>query len=148
MNPQDFSKLFTLKNKTSHRISSWNKTGKNKDAIIIRGNRTKILADIEGPGIINHIYFTMILQNPLDFRAAVIKMYWDNEEHPSVEVPLGDFFGVCNCRIRPFNSLMITITPGSISGYGFNMYFPNPVSTTDLAASKSSLNSYSTPPSP
>ncbi len=128
MDFHDLSKMFILKDKTSHRISSWDKKGRNKDAIMVGGKKTRVLADIDGPGIINHIYFTTILQNPLDFRNAVIKIYWDHEEHPSVEVPLGDLFGVCNCRVRSFNSLMITVTSGSLSGYGFNMYFPMPFS--------------------
>ncbi len=122
----DFSNLFKLNNKSSHRASSWDQKGGNRDFIFIGSKQTKVLADIDGPGIINHIYFVSILQHPKDFRAAVIKMYWDNEDNPSVEVPLGDFFGVCNCRVRTINSLMINITPGSLSGYGFNMYFPMP----------------------
>lgn len=121
-----FRNIFSLKEKTSHRASSWDQKGGNRDFIFIGSGQTKVLAEIEGPGIINHIYFVSILQNPKDFRTVIIKMYWDHEEQPSVEVPLGDFFGVCNCRVRPINSLMITITPGSLSGYGFNMYFPMP----------------------
>ena len=124
-----FLNLCQLKNNSNHRISSWDKKGKNLDWIQIKSNTTETLADIEGPGIIKHIYFTTILPNPLDFRNAIIRMYWDNEKNPSVEVPLGDFFGVSNCRLRLINSLMITINRGISGSYGYNLYFPMPFST-------------------
>ena len=128
MNPNENSNIFKLTDKISRRISSWDKSGGNQDFIQIKRKKTGILADIEGPGIIKHIYFTMILQNPLDFRRAVIKMYWDNEENPSVEVPFGDFFLIGNCRIREVNSQMVTVTKGVGGSYGFNIYFPMPFS--------------------
>ena len=122
------SNLFKLTNRTNHRISSWDKKGRNFDFIQIGSNKTKILADIEGPGIIKHFYFTTMLQNPLEFRQAIIRFFWDYEELPSVEVPLGDFFGVSNCRVRPINSLIITINRGVLGSNGFNLYFPMPFS--------------------
>jgi len=123
-----FSHIFNLTDKSSHRVSSWEKKGRNYDFIQIKSKEIKVLADISGPGIIKHIYFTTILQNPLDFRNAIIRMYWDREENPSVEVPLGDFFGVCNCRVRTIKSLIITINRGIMGSYGFNIYFPMPFS--------------------
>ena len=124
-----FSNIFKLTDKSSHRESSWDRKGKNFDHLQIKSKETRILADIEGPGIIRHMYFTTILQNPLDFRNAVIRMYWDDEKDPSVEVPLGDFFGVCNCRVRTIKSLMITINRGILGSYGYNNYFPMPFSS-------------------
>ncbi|MFX1456739.1 MAG: glycoside hydrolase family 172 protein [Promethearchaeota archaeon] len=124
----DIFDIFKLRKKASKRISSWDKSGGNRDNVRIRGNSTKVLAEIEGPGIINHIYFTMIFQNPLDFRRTIIKMYWDNEKNPSVEVPFGDFFLIGNCRIREINSLMVTVNKGVGGSYGFNIYFPMPFS--------------------
>lgn len=123
-----FLNLCRLKNNSNHRISSWDKTGRNYDFIQIKSKETVTLADIEGPGIIKHIYFATILPNPLDFRNAIIRMYWDNEKNPSVEAPLGDFFGVSNCRLRLINSLMITINRGTSGSYGYNLYFPMPFS--------------------
>lgn len=123
-----FPNICKLNNNSSHRISSWDKTGRNFDFIQIKSKETIALADIEGPGIIKHFYFTTILPNPLEFRNAVIRMYWDYEKSPSVEVPLGDFFGVSNCRLRLINSLMITIYRGTSGSYGFNNYFPMPFS--------------------
>lgn len=121
-----FSNIYKLINKANYRVSSWDKKGKNVDFIQIKSKETRILAEIDGPGIIRHIYFTSILLDPLDFRNAIIRIYWDHEKKPSVEVPLGDFFGVSNCRLRLLNSLMMTINRGILGSYGFNMYFPMP----------------------
>lgn len=121
-----YKNLCKLVDKSNHRISSWDVTGKNKDFIQIQSKETKILAEIKGPAIIKHFYFTTILMDPLDFRSAILRIFWDYEENPSVEVPLGDFFGVSNCRVRLLNSLLITIYKGCLGSYGFNCYFPMP----------------------
>ena len=118
-----FPNICKLNSNSSYRVSSWDKTGRNIDFIQIKSNETVNLADIEGPGIIKHIYFTTILPNPLEFRNAIIRMYWDNEKSPSVEVPLGDFFGVSNCRLRLINSLMISIFRGTSGSYGLICIF-------------------------
>src|SRR5687767_5236227 len=59
--------------------------------ITIPGSTTVTLADIEGPGAIQQMWFTIL---PKYWRALILRIYWDGEETPSVEVPLGDFF--CN----------------------------------------------------
>jgi hypothetical protein len=80
---------------------------------------TTTLADIEGPGIIQHIWITV---HPKAYRDTVLRMFWDDEVVPSVEVPLGDFF--CNghglrCNV---NSLPVAVNPSG----GFNSYWPMP----------------------
>ncbi len=114
----------------SYRESSWERNGANDDAYRIDAGQTKVLADIEGPGIITHIYFTVIDPNPLDYRDGILRMYWDNEETPSVEVPFGDFFCVSNAAVRHFSSHYISVNPGiGPSNHGFNCYFPMPFNT-------------------
>ncbi|MBM3476446.1 MAG: DUF2961 domain-containing protein [Armatimonadetes bacterium] len=77
------------------------------------------LADIEGPGVIQHIWITVGEQA---YRDTVLRMYWDDEESPSVEVPLGDFF-CCGHSLRAkINSLPIAVNPSG----GFNTYWPKP----------------------
>ena len=116
----------------SKRASSWDKTGGNWDALTIQPGETVTLADIEGPGMITHIYFTMVHPHLLDYRDAVLRMYWDGETTPSVEVPLGDFFCVSNCIVRRFTSQMVTVNlGGNLHTYnnGLNCYWPMPFST-------------------
>jgi len=77
------------------------------------------LADIEGPGIVQHIWITV---GPEAYRDAVIRFYWDSEQAPSVETPLGDLF--CNGHGLRYNvnSLPVAVNPSG----GFNCYWPMP----------------------
>jgi hypothetical protein len=116
----------------SRRASSWDQTGGNDDCILILPGETAVLADIEGPGRIGHIYFTLIDPHPFDYRDAILRMYWDGEETPSVEVPFGDFFCIGHCTVRHFSSLMMAVNPGAnLPGInnGVNCYFPMPFAT-------------------
>jgi hypothetical protein len=111
----------------SYRESSWERNGGNDDAYRINPGETKVLADLQGPGIITHIYFTLIDPSPLDYRDGILRMYWDDETTPSVEVPFGDFFCVSNCTVRHFSSHYITVNPGiGPTNHGFNCFFPMP----------------------
>ena len=60
-------------------------------SIDIAAHETATLAEIQGPGAIQHVWLTI---HPDKWRRLVIRFFWDGEENPSVEVPLGDFF--CN----------------------------------------------------
>ena len=57
--------------------------------IIVQGSETVTLADIAGPGAIQHIWITVA---PEHWRTLILRVYWDGEDVPSIEVPLGDFF--------------------------------------------------------
>ena len=98
----------------SHRSSStapdFNSNG---DSRTIMPGDTLVLADLEGPGIIKHIWNTSVSLNPFSARALVLRIYWDNSAEPSVEVPLGDFFGVGYGARKNFQSF-----PVSVSSYG------------------------------
>jgi hypothetical protein len=80
---------------------------------------TTTLAEIAGPGTIQHIWLTV---RPQAYRSTVLRCYWDGEETPSIEVPLGDFF--CNGHALRYdvNSLPIAVNPTG----GFNSYWPMP----------------------
>lgn len=92
----------------------------------IKSGETVTLAEMDGPGTINHIWITVTdrtsERNRYVLRDLVLRMYWDGEEEPSVESPLGDFFccgfGVSYC----VNSLPVVVNPTR----GFNSYFPMP----------------------
>lgn len=80
---------------------------------------TVTLMDVDGPGTIQHIWITVGASH---YRDLILRMYWDHETVPSVEVPLGDFF--CNGWKMRANILSIPINVNP-SG-GFNCYFPMP----------------------
>ena len=95
----------------------------NIDARIIEAGETLEIANLEGPGMINHIWSTMVIGELFHPRLLVIRMYWDGSEHPSVEVPLGDFFGVGFGLERDLYSMPINI--GS-HGRARNCYWKMP----------------------
>lgn len=87
-------------------------------SIIIKGKSTFTLAEIEGPGAIQHIWMTPTG----NWRYSIIRFYWDDETTPSVEVPVGDFFCMGWGKYAPLSSLAVTVNPGS----AFNCYWPMP----------------------
>jgi hypothetical protein len=87
--------------------------------ITLPARTTVTLAEIQGPGTLQHIWNTV---HPDWWRRLVFRAYWDDEPTPSIETPLGDFF--CNgwCRRCNVNSLPIAVNPAG----GFNSYWPMP----------------------
>ena len=79
---------------------------------------TFVLAEIEGPGCINHIWMTPTG----NWRFSIIRFYWDDEIEPSIEVPVGDFFGMGWGEYAHLNSLAVCVNPGS----AFNCYWQMP----------------------
>ncbi|MGB9906021.1 MAG: DUF2961 domain-containing protein [Candidatus Saccharicenans sp.] len=106
----------------SKRISSFDPTGGNRDAISIAPGQTAILADIKGPAAIHHIWFT-ISAEAFYGRKLILRMYWDGEDTPSVEVPVGDFFAVGHGLNRNLVSVPIV---RSSEGRALNCYWYMP----------------------
>jgi Protein of unknown function (DUF2961) len=76
------------------RISSTDPTGGNADMRPLAPGETLTLADQPGPGIISHIWITIASPETYHLKKLVLRMYWDDETTPSVEAPIGDFFGL------------------------------------------------------
>ncbi len=85
--------LSTLRNYRAGRESSFDRTGGNADWIPVAPGASATLAEISGPGMITHIWTPIGRESPKSLKQAVLRIYWDGEEDPSVEVPVGDFFG-------------------------------------------------------
>ncbi len=88
-------------------------------SVNIAPGQTLTVADIDGPGAIQHIWLTCF---PDSWRHLILRMYWDGESEPSVETPLGDFF--CNgwCERSNVNSLPVAVNPAG----GMNSYWVMP----------------------
>ncbi len=106
------------------RLSSYDVTGGNNDYVVIEAGKSHELGCIDGAGLITHIWMTMDAAEKHFLRKLVLKVFWDDEPHPSVEVPIGDFFGAGHCRTSNFVSLPIQMSPEN--GRGFNCWFPMP----------------------
>ena len=89
--------------------------------IHLPGSSTTVVADIEGPGAIQHIWITVRPQGT-DWRRLVLRFYWDHEQTPSIEVPLGDFFCGGWCVPCKINSLPVAVNPIG----GMNCYWEMP----------------------
>ena len=98
------SSLTRIKEARSLRAASWDTTGRNNDAWNIEPNETRVLADIKGPGCINHIWMTQ----RDGYRNVLLRVFWDDEEYPSVLCPLGDFFGLGNEIVNSYDSLLFS----------------------------------------
>lgn len=86
----------------SRRVSSYDATGRNEDFWPISSGETKVLADLSGASIVRHISFTINCSDVLYLRKCVLRMYWDGQDHPSVETPVGDFFGVGHAKVNSY----------------------------------------------
>ncbi|WP_338395697.1 glycoside hydrolase family 172 protein [Fulvitalea axinellae] len=86
--------------------------------INIQPGQTEVLAEIEGPGAIKHIWMTPTGQR----RFSIIRIYWDDEKEPSVEAPVGDFFANGWGRFAQVSSAPVTVNPGS----AYNCYWVMP----------------------
>ncbi len=86
--------------------------------IHIEPGQTFTIAEIEGSGAIQQIWMTP----SGNWRFSILRIYWDNEKEPSVEVPLGDFFGVGWGKFKQISSLAVCVNPGS----GLNCYWVMP----------------------
>lgn len=150
----------------SARVSSWDHTGGNEDAFVIMPGETSVLADLDGPGRITHLWFTQTcrrilgpglidptqagvamfeihnalgvnweVNDPDYYRKVVLRMYWDDQETPSVVAPLGDFFCLGHSIAGNFASLPFTVSVKEEERLKFggpaalNCYLPMPFNT-------------------
>jgi hypothetical protein len=87
-------------------------------SVVIKAGTTFTLAEIRGPGCIQQIWMTPTG----NWRRSILRLYWDDEPEPSVEVPVGDFFACGWGQYCQINSLAVCVNPGS----AFNCYWPMP----------------------
>ncbi len=113
-----------LREYTSHRVSSWDTRGGNADFWNIKPGEKRILAEIQGPGCIKHIWMTLGIPREDYCRRIVIRMFWDDCPDASVECPIGDFFGLGHGMRKNFVTLPMQMSPQS--GKGFNCWWPMP----------------------
>ncbi|HLB23879.1 MAG TPA: glycoside hydrolase family 172 protein [Dehalococcoidia bacterium] len=126
---QPMSALFTYTGARSRRASSWDRSGGNMDFVTIGAGQTVTLLEHDGPGCVTHMYCALAFPEITDYRDAIVRCYWDGEATPSVEAPLGDFFGLAHGRIRLVRTAMSAVNPGFGSSHGLHLYFPMPFAT-------------------
>ena len=116
------SNLPTTRDYVQKRASSYDLSGGNFDLRRLPAGETLTLMDDSGPGIITHIWITLTNDDPSHLKALVLRMYWDGETSPSVEAPLGDFFGLGLGEYFLYHSIPLAVGPER----ALNCFFPMP----------------------
>jgi hypothetical protein len=106
------------------RSSTWDRSGGNVDSVRLAPGAVHTLAEDDGPGQVTHLWSTVLSPSLFWGRELVLRMYWDGEDTPSVEVPFGDFFGVGNCLTATYSSAVLETAPRS--GLAMHSWFPMP----------------------
>jgi hypothetical protein len=109
-------------NYKSLKQSSYDRTGGNADRYQIPPGGTQELFNSAGPGVISHIWFTIAAQSPNHLKELVLRAYWDGNAKPSVEAPVGDFFGLNLGQYQVYESAYLACSPGR----SLNCYFAMP----------------------
>ncbi|MBE5817453.1 MAG: DUF2961 domain-containing protein [Clostridiales bacterium] len=116
---------FKAKRKSSYDIS-----GGNGDSFGIAANSASDIFNVNAIGEIRHIWMAIMTDDPFYLRKILIRMYWDGEETPSVEAPVGDFFGVGHARSYNHTSICFSTTVNDTSrqgeGVALNCWIPMP----------------------
>ena len=102
--------------------SSYDRTGGNSDRWPIPGGGKQEVFSASGPGVITHIWFTISARSGDHLKELVLRGYWDGNARPSVEVPIGDFFGLNLGAYQIYESQYLACSPGK----SLNCYFAMP----------------------
>jgi Protein of unknown function (DUF2961) len=104
------------------RSSSYDRTGANADARPVAPGEILTVLDDSGPGLVTHIWFTIASPDPWHLKALVLRAYWDGENTPSIETPIGDFFGLGLGDYYLYQSIPLSVG----SDKALNCFFPMP----------------------
>jgi hypothetical protein len=116
--------LARLQNFSAQRVSSNNRDPQsNDDSFRPLPGETVVLADLEGPGVVSHLWITVAANEYAWPRLLRLRVYYDDSTTPSVDAPLGDFFGVGHGMEKELSSLVVR---SSSSGRSRNSYWPMP----------------------
>ena len=118
------SRAVTFENPTGARGAGGTTASGRKGApsrVIGAGERV-VLADIDGPGVIRHLWMTVLPAPPERLRAIWIEVFYDGSDEPSISVPVLDFFCLPHGRTAPFASALVAANEGR----GFNSTLPMP----------------------
>ncbi|MEP6802769.1 MAG: DUF2961 domain-containing protein [Acidobacteriota bacterium] len=119
--PMAFSQLKDFQAfRSSSNNPDWNSNDDSKHPI---AGETTVLANLTGPGIVTHIWVTIAANEYAWPRLLRLRVYYDGSAEPSVDAPVGDFFGVGHGFERPLNSLMVR---NGSDGRARNSYWPMP----------------------
>ncbi|MGA2534893.1 MAG: glycoside hydrolase family 172 protein [Terracidiphilus sp.] len=119
-----------LRSYKSRRSSSWDRTGGNDDWVRVEAGKSATLLDVTGPGVITHIWFTINSQDDHHLKNLVLRAWWDGESSPSVEAPIGDFYGLGLGEYFTYESAYLAVAPVKALNAYFQMPFESAAKVT------------------
>jgi len=123
--PEELFALARLRNYKTRRSSSWDRSGGNGDAVPVEPGQAATLLQVSGAGVVTHLWFTINSQDPMHLKNLVLRAWWDGESTPSVEVPIGDFFGLGLGEYYVYQSALLAVAPIKALNAYFKMPFAN-----------------------
>ncbi|MBI4904241.1 MAG: DUF2961 domain-containing protein [Acidobacteria bacterium] len=122
--------------------SSHDRTGGNRDFFNIPAGATQELFQSNGPGVITHIWFTIAARSRMHLKELVLRIWWDGKDKPSVETPVGDFFGLNLGDYVLYQSEYLACSPGRSLNCYFSMPFRKSARMTVTNEGKEDVNAF------
>jgi len=129
-------------NYKSLKQSSYDRTGGNSDRWPIKPGETFEVFKSDSPGVISHIWFTIAAQGMYHLKELVLRIYWDGNDKPSVETPIGDFFGLNLADYVIYESAYLACSPGKSLNCYFSMPYKKSARITVTNDGKQPVNSF------
>jgi hypothetical protein len=124
--PEELFAAARLRDYKARRSSSWDRTGGNGDAVPVDPGKQATLLDVQGAGVVTHLWFTINSPDPMHLKNLVLRAWWDGESSPSIETPIGDFFGLGLGEYYTYQSALLAVAPMK----AMNAYFKMPFATS------------------
>jgi Protein of unknown function (DUF2961) len=128
--PEELLSLARLRSYKTRRSASWDRSGGNGDSVPVEPGQTATLLDIKGAGVITHVWFTIASPDQHHLKNLVLRAWWDGESSPSVEAPIGDFFGLGLGEYFTYESALLTVAPIKALNSYFSMPFASAAKIT------------------
>ncbi|HUD12754.1 MAG TPA: glycoside hydrolase family 172 protein [Terracidiphilus sp.] len=120
--PDELLAQARLRSYKTRRSSSWDRTGGNNDSVRVEPGSAATLLDVTGAGVVTHIWFTINSEDEFHLKNLVLRAWWDGEATPSIEVPIGDFYGLGLGEYFTYQSALLAVAPMK----ALNAYFQMP----------------------
>src|SRR5579871_3054580 len=120
--PEELFGPARLRETKARRSSSWDRSGGNGDAVAVEAGKEAVILDVKGAGVVTHLWFTINSHDPMHLKNLVLRAWWDGEKSPSIEVPIGDFFGLGLGEYYTYQSALLAVAPMK----ALNSYFKMP----------------------
>lgn len=124
--PEELFALARLRSYKSRRSSSWDRSGGNADWVTVEPGASATILDVTGAGVVTHLWFTINSPDPMHLKNLVLRAWWDGESSPSVEAPIGDFFGLGLGEYFVYQSALLAVAPVN----ALNAYFQMPFASS------------------